>query len=110
MLAADDRLRAVDRTNALDAGANDFLSDNFSIVELSSRLKRAAQAARGQLSHRKAVADETVSEVEGLMETGANDVLVVRGERERLIPYVPAVVRTVDLEQGTLEVDWDPEY
>jgi CheY-like chemotaxis protein len=37
VLAADDRLRAGDRTDALDAGANDFLSDNFSFVELTCR-------------------------------------------------------------------------
>lgn len=49
--------------------------------------------------------------VDHLIETGANDVLVVRGERERLIPYLPGdVVREVDLEQGTLRVDWDPEF
>ncbi len=49
--------------------------------------------------------------VDHLFETGANDVLVVRGERERLIPYVrDEVVRRVDLEQGVLVVDWDPEF
>lgn len=45
-----------------------------------------------------------------LMETGANDVLVVQGERERLIPFVPGlVVLEVDLEAGVIEVDWLPE-
>ncbi|UCD23516.1 MAG: hypothetical protein JSW51_10775 [Gemmatimonadota bacterium] len=68
VLAADDRLRASDRTDALDAGANDFLSDNFSIVELASRLERASQAARGQISHRKALGDEPVPEVAEIME------------------------------------------
>lgn len=49
--------------------------------------------------------------VERLMETGANDVLVVRGERERLIPYVrPDVVRAVDLAAGELRVDWDADF
>lgn len=46
-----------------------------------------------------------------LLETGANDVLVVKGERERLIPYVRGTVVTeVDLEQGMILVDWDPEF
>ncbi|CAK0765905.1 ribosome maturation factor RimM [Gammaproteobacteria bacterium] len=46
-----------------------------------------------------------------LMETGANDVLVVQGERERLIPYLPgSVVCEVDLTGGRLVVDWDPEF
>jgi 16S rRNA processing protein RimM len=49
--------------------------------------------------------------VDHLVETGANDVLVVRGDRERLIPYVRgAVVTGVDLEQGVILVDWDPEF
>lgn len=49
-----------------------------------------------------------------LMETGANDVLVVRGGadgRERLIPYIPGeYVTDIDLEAGVLTVDWDPEF
>lgn len=48
--------------------------------------------------------------VDHLFETGANDVLVVVGERERLIPYAPHVIREVDLETGTLLVDWDEEF
>ena len=45
-----------------------------------------------------------------LMETGANDVLVVQGERERLIPFVLGrVVLDVDLEAGVIEVDWLPD-
>jgi len=49
--------------------------------------------------------------VDHLFETGANDVLVVQGERERLIPYVWGdVVRSVDLESGLLVVDWDPDF
>jgi 16S rRNA processing protein RimM len=38
-------------------------------------------------------------------------VLVVRGERERLIPYIPGqVIRSVDLDNGRMVVDWDPEF
>ena len=49
--------------------------------------------------------------VSGLIETGANDVLVVHGERERLIPYTPGVhVHAVDLDAGRMRVDWDPEF
>ena len=49
--------------------------------------------------------------VKHLFETGANDVLVVEGERERLIPYVwGEVIRSVDLEAHLLVVDWDPEF
>lgn len=48
--------------------------------------------------------------VSHLVATGANDVLVVRGDRERLLPYIPDVVRHVDPATGLIEVDWDPEF
>jgi 16S rRNA processing protein RimM len=44
-----------------------------------------------------------------LFETGANDVLVVQGSRERLIPFGPGVIRNVDLDAGVITVDWDPD-
>lgn len=53
---------------------------------------------------------QELGRVERLLETGANDVLVVRGERERLIPFVATrVVTRVDLDQQLIVVDWDPE-
>lgn len=48
--------------------------------------------------------------VDHLLETGANDVVVVHGERERLLPYVAQVIREVDLDGGLLRVDWDPDF
>lgn len=55
--------------------------------------------------------DVDLGTVSHLIETGANDVLVVRGERERLIPFLPGrTVTRVDLEAGLLVVDWDPEF
>lgn len=48
--------------------------------------------------------------VSHLIATGANDVLVVRGDRERLVPYIADVVRRVDPGAGLIEVDWDPEF
>ncbi len=55
--------------------------------------------------------------VHSLMETGANDVLVVQAsagsidERERLVPWVPGdVVKDVDLVARMITVDWDPEF
>ena len=47
--------------------------------------------------------------VHGLMATGANDVLIVQGERRRLIPFVQGSrVREIDLQARQLIVDWDP--
>ena len=52
-----------------------------------------------------------LGQVEHLIETGAHDVLVVRGERERLIPFVlEHIVCSVDLEQRVLLVDWDADF
>ena len=48
--------------------------------------------------------------VEQLLETGANDVLVVQNGRQRLVPYAKDVVQHVDLKQGLMVVDWDPEF
>jgi len=49
--------------------------------------------------------------VEHLFATAANDVLVVKGERERLLPFIwEQVVTKVDFEHGRIRVDWDPEF
>lgn len=49
--------------------------------------------------------------VTGLMATGSNDVLVVQGERERLIPFIRGqVIKDVDLEARVIRVDWDPDF
>lgn len=52
-----------------------------------------------------------LGQVDHLFETGANDVLVVHGDRERLIPWIQEqVVQRVDLTGGRLIVDWDPAF
>jgi len=54
---------------------------------------------------------QPLGEIVNMLETGANDVMVVRGDRERLIPFVREhVVHTVDLDAGRMVVDWDPEF
>jgi 16S rRNA processing protein RimM len=46
-----------------------------------------------------------------MMATGANDVMVVKGERERLIPFViDEYVKEVSLDESLLIVDWDPDF
>lgn len=58
-----------------------------------------------------------LGKVSHLIETGSNDVLVVKkckdslDGNERLIPYLPEqVVKLVDLHKGIIEVDWDPDF
>jgi 16S rRNA processing protein RimM len=52
-----------------------------------------------------------LGQVDHLFSTPGNDVLVVKGERERLIPFIwGQVIKDVDLEQGLIRVDWDPGF
>ena len=49
--------------------------------------------------------------VDYLFETGSNDVLVVKGDKEYLIPFIlKQVVLSVDLDNQLLKVDWDPDF
>ena len=49
--------------------------------------------------------------VESLLETGANDVVIVKGERERVIPFLQGqTIMAIDLEAGRMVVDWDPDF
>ena len=53
---------------------------------------------------------ERLGEVEGLFETGETSVMVVKGAKERLIPFVPDYVKAVDREARRITVDWKPDY
>ncbi|MBK1617091.1 ribosome maturation factor RimM [Lamprobacter modestohalophilus] len=72
--------------------------DEFYWIDLQGlQVETREGVALGQVSH--------------LIETGSNDVMVVRGERERLLPFVwGQFVLDVDFEAGRLLVDWDPEF
>ncbi|MBI1396451.1 MAG: ribosome maturation factor RimM [Betaproteobacteria bacterium] len=48
--------------------------------------------------------------VTGLMDNGAHEILVVRGDRERLIPFVDHYVLDVDRETRRIVVDWGLDY
>lgn len=55
--------------------------------------------------------DVDLGKVTNLMETGANDVLIVEGDRERLIPFTQGIaVIEVNLDEKLIKVDWDPEF
>lgn len=72
--------------------------DEYYWVDLEGLdVKTTEGVALGQISH--------------LFSTGANDVVVVRGDRERMIPFVlPEFVKSVDFEANLVVVDWDPEF
>jgi len=53
----------------------------------------------------------SLGRVSRLFATAGNDVLVVKGDRERLLPFIwRQVVKDVDLEIGRIRVDWDPDF
>jgi len=49
-------------------------------------------------------------EIVDVFATGANDVIVVKGERERLIPFIDQVVLSVDIAAKEMLVEWDAEF
>ena len=53
----------------------------------------------------------SLGRVDHLIATGANDVLVLEGNADRLIPFVYGTVVTgVDLQAGKITVTWDSSY
>jgi len=55
-------------------------------------------------------------QIDHLLETGANDVMVVKpcaeslDDRERLLPYTDQCVLKIDLVAGEMQVDWDADF
>ena len=48
--------------------------------------------------------------VDTFIKTGANDVIVVKGDKERLIPYTIKTVLKVDTINAKIIVDWDEDF
>lgn len=56
-------------------------------------------------------AGEHLGKVENLLETGANQVLCVKGEQgEILIPFLAQVIQQVDLDGKVIRADWAADY
>ena len=52
-----------------------------------------------------------LGKIESLLETGANDVLVIKGERERAVPFLQGqIVKSIDLADAKMIVDWDADF
>ena len=56
--------------------------------------------------------EEPLGKVEGLLETGANNVLCVRSDdgKEHLLPFVAAVILDVDLAARRIRVEWEKDW
>ena len=48
--------------------------------------------------------------VKGMFSNGAHDVMELQGERERLLPWVPPVVKKVDLQGRRIDVEWQADW
>jgi 16S rRNA processing protein RimM len=56
-------------------------------------------------------AGQELGVVREMIATGANDVILVQGDRERLIPFIYGVyVSEVDLAARRMVVNWDPDF
>ncbi|GGJ90975.1 ribosome maturation factor RimM [Pseudomonas matsuisoli] len=61
-------------------------------------------------------AGQFLGRLDHLLETGANDVIVVKpvegslDDRERLLPYTEQCVQAIDLASGEMRVDWDADF
>lgn len=63
------------------------------------------------------VEGQLLGRIDHLLETGSNDVMVVKpcagsiDQRERLLPYLPDMyIKHIDLTEALMQVDWDPEF
>lgn len=57
--------------------------------------------------------NKPLGSIKDLIETGANDVMIVRGKgkTEHLIPYIQGqVIKAINLEQKCMVVDWDTDF
>jgi|TARA_B110000438_G_C15485395_1_gene509110 16S rRNA processing protein RimM len=54
--------------------------------------------------------DILLGQVDTFLETGANDVMVVEGSKQRLIPYTPSTIIKIDKKQQKIAVDWDENF
>ena len=60
--------------------------------------------------------EQVLGRVDHLLETGANEVMVVKpfdgslDDRERLLPYTDHCVLKIDLEAGEMRVEWDADF
>lgn len=94
---------ATDKSALPELGENDFYWHDLIGLRVVSVFDRSQKQDLGVVS--------------SLMETGANDVLCVKPSatsidtQERLVPYVlETYVLNVDIQDGVIEVDWDPDF
>jgi 16S rRNA processing protein RimM len=53
---------------------------------------------------------EPLGKVKKFFTNGAQDVMELVGDRERLLPWVPTVVKKVDLQKQQIDVEWGADW
>ena len=82
-------------------------------LEVFSRIQDLPKLPKGQFYHHQLIGlkvwqgDEYLGLLTEIMETGANDVYVIKDDEgeELLIPAIPDVIKTIDLELGNMQVE-----
>ena len=89
----------------------------FTNVEISILRSQLPKLKKGEYYWDDLVGLEVVNKegvslgvVEKLMATGANDVLVTKGDRKRLIPYISHVIQQVDPDNRVIHVEWGEDF
>ncbi len=103
LAGCDDRDQAAEWIGATIAVRRDQLSNRLAEGEFYwADLQGLTVATTGGVA---------LGQIDHLFETGANDVMVIKGDRECWVPYLwQQVVKDVDLENRRMVVDWDPEF
>ncbi|MES1926795.1 ribosome maturation factor RimM [Salinisphaera sp. T31B1] len=110
----------VARLAEAESGAVDDRDAAAELIDLDIAVPRTAMPALGEGEYYwfdlvgldvYSRAGEPLGRVTGMMETGANDVLVLTGDRERLVPFVVGeIIDEVDIAGGRIVADWEPDY
>ena len=45
-----------------------------------------------------------------MKDTGANDVMIIKGDKRHLVPFIDHVLKSVDIANQKIIVDWDHEF
>lgn len=53
---------------------------------------------------------QTLGKIVEMRDTGANDVMIIEGEKRHLVPFINDVLINVDLDQQRIIVDWDYDF
>ncbi|MGE5639233.1 MAG: ribosome maturation factor RimM [Clostridia bacterium] len=84
---------------------------------VSVRRETLVDPGEGHYYHADLIGLEVVNEqgqalgkVKRMFSNGAQDVMELSGEKERLLPWVPAVVKQVDLQKKQVTVEWGADW